>query len=471
MKNIPFFFIIFISLLITGLNILLFSKGDVKAAVNTENLRVTMRFKKYTPGILRKLTLGNYLENSEELRLKDALVIKIPAHNAEKVLASLNRNVWVDYAEQDYEAYALDVPNDPELTNQWGLVNIKAVGGWNETHGSKSVDIAIVDTGIKFDHPDLANKITASVNCSFSSCSNYQTTDPDGHGTHVAGIAAASTNNFLGIAGLAWEGNLMSVKVLDDLGRGYYSWIASGIVWAVDNGAEVINLSLGGSSPSFVLRDAVKYAWDNGAVVIAASGNNSSTQPIYPAYYSWAIAVGATDSNDNKAGFSNYGAGWVDVAAPGVSILSTYKNGYAYISGTSMSAPHVTGLAALIKSLNPGWTNSQIRERIEQTTDPIPGIGVYWSWGRINVCKALDCDVQEVTPTSTPPPTPQPELSNSPTPSFSPTPTSIQSPSPTLIPTLIPTPTPFAAPSPTLTPINPSLPWWCKYVPNHYTCQ
>ena len=240
----------------------------------------------------------------------------------------------------------------------------------------------------------------------------------------------------------------MSVKVLDNNGSGYYSWIANGIIWAADNGAKVINLSLGGTSSSFTLQNAVNYAWNKGAVVVAAAGNRNSTSRFYPAYYSNSMATAATDQNDKKASFSTYGS-WVDVAAPGVDIFSTYNNdGYVTLSGTSMAAPFVSGLAGLIFGFHPDWNNIQVRDKLQSSSDQIPGTGSYWTYGRINACKAVDC-ILLPTPTITPTPTPTPI----PTPSITPSPT----PEPTPIPTPTPTPT--------------SKPWWCKYIPSHSLCQ
>ncbi len=152
----------------------------------------------------------------------------------------------------------------------------------------------------------------------------------------MAGIAAASTNNGIGVAGLGRDSTIMNVKVLNDSGGGYYSWVAAGIIWAADNGAEIINMSMGGKSHSQVLEDAVNYAWSKGVVVVAAAGNSGTSSPFYPAYYTDCIAVAATDSMDNVASWSSFGD-WVDVAAPGASIYSTLMTGgYGSKHGTSM---------------------------------------------------------------------------------------------------------------------------------------
>jgi thermitase len=245
--------------------------------------------------------------------------------------------------------------------------------------------------------------------------------------------AAAVTNNSLGVAGTGRNTRLYSVKVLDDNGSGYYSWIINGLYWAADNGAEVINLSLGGTSGSTALQQAVDYAWNKGAILTAAAGNNGSNSRLYPAYYSHTIAVAATGQNDLKASWSNYGS-WVDVAAPGVNIISTTPdNNYTYLSGTSMAAAHAAGVAALIKAAFPALSNQQVRNRLEQTADKIAGTGSYWTFGRINAAAAV--------------------TSVSPPPSAS----SVPSPSPSQSPSISPSPS--------------STSWWCRSRPNHRLCQ
>jgi thermitase len=462
---------------------------DVIAAPPSDRKRALVKFSIFTPGFARRSIIqGQGAQIEESTRVPNTVVIKVPEDKADKVLNALNRNIFVDYAEEDFVAEKAETPNDPLFTDQWGLNIIGAEEGWNVERGSANVRIAILDTGVNSSHPDLSGKISSTVNCIYYSCPSMTSSDPDGHATHVAGIAAAETNNSLGIAGVNWESQIMSVKVLDDRGSGYYSWIANGLYWAADNGADVINLSLSGGSDSKTLENAVNYAWNHGVVVVAAAGNNGRNLARYPAYYKNAIAVAATDENDRMASFSNYG-NWVDVAAPGVDILSTYHSSYDYLSGTSMSTPIVSGLAALIKSEHPGYSNSQIRDKMQSSSDDINGTGSYWKYGRINVCRALDCTQAPPSPSLTPTPTSSatPTPTNV-TPTASPTPTATSSPTPTLTPTNSPSPTPTAVASstptpisaaPTMTPIPPStptpiqsnLPWWCVYIPWHYTCQ
>ena len=215
--------------------------------------------------------------------------------------------------------------------------------------------------------------------------------DDYGHGTHVAGIAAAQTNNGVGIAGMAGGSRLMTVKVLDQYGLGWYFDIARGIVYAVDNGARVINLSLGGTAPSETLQAAADYAREKGALLVAATGN-SGGRVLYPAACERVIAVAATDRTDQHPTFSNYGP-QVDVAAPGVDIYSTWyrRDGYFSQSGTSMATPHVSGLAALIWSERPTWSPEQIDDTLMRTALDVqaPGWDPYSGWGRIDAHLAM----------------------------------------------------------------------------------
>jgi thermitase len=319
-------------------------------------------------------------------------VVKIPAGKVKEKVNAYRSEKAVAFAEPDYLAYALGTPNDPNYLIQWGLTKIQAPQAWDVTTGAPAVKIAILDTGVDQNHEDLAGKVVLNKNFTTSSTVD----DRYGHGTHVAGIAAAVTNNSKGVAGVGYNCTIMNGKVLDDSGSGAYSWIANGIIWAADNGANVINMSLGGGSGDSTLQRAVDYAWSKGVVVVAAAGNNGVSSPSYPAYYSNCIAVAATDSSDAKASWSNYGS-WVDVAAPGAGIYSTIPNhsnktgmlNYGYLSGTSMATPFVAGEAALIWATSYGTTNTNVRNRIESTADRITGTGTDWTYGRINALSAV----------------------------------------------------------------------------------
>jgi thermitase len=315
-------------------------------------------------------------------------VVTVPKGQAKEKAKAYSSNARVAYAEPDFTAQALGSPDDPFFTNQWGLTKVGASQAWDVTTGSPSINVAILDTGVDLDHPDLANKIMSNMNFSGSNT----TDDVYGHGTHVAGIAAAITNNRIGVAGLGYASSIINVKVLGDDGMGYWSWVAQGIIWAADNGANIINLSLGDSSTSSTVEDAINYAWNKGVVVIAAAGNNGNSNPFYPAYYPNCIAVAATDGSDMLSPWSNRGD-WVDVGAPGDNILSTWKgNRYGSMSGTSMASPHVAGLAALVFTTvsdanGDGKLNDEVRSRIEANCDDIGVLGI--GSGRINAARAV----------------------------------------------------------------------------------
>ncbi len=349
--------------------------------------------------------------------------IRIPSeYTVEEMVRAFKANPNVEFAEPNYIAHLTVTPNDDFFEYQYALHNegqeigpggpsgkagadIKALSAWEEEKGKQDVIIAILDTGIDLNHSDLKNKI-------YSNGYDFANEDPiaqddHGHGTHCAGIAAAETNNKKGIAGVAWNCKLLPVKVMDSEGSGKYSWISEGIIWASDQGADVINLSIGGEFPSNTLRAALEYAYDKEVVIVAAAGNDGGAV-LYPAAYDdFCLAVAATDYNDRRITFltytweSNFGPE-IDVAAPGARILSTYPVPltppgylpYAWGSGTSMATPHVAGLAALIKSLKPWLTNRQIMDIIRYSCDDInssnyPGKDDYLGYGRINMKKAI----------------------------------------------------------------------------------
>ena len=326
-------------------------------------------------------------------------VVTVPGGRAMAMAKAYSSNPWVAYAEPDFVVQAVGEPDDPYFGRQYGLTLVEAPLAWEVTTGSPSVNIAILDTGVDQDHPDLADKIVSNINLTSSTTVD----DVQGHGTHVAGIAAAITNNGIGVAGLGYDSTIMNVKVMNDNGFGTLGGVASGIIWAADNGAEVISMSLGAYVYSSTLEDAVNYAWSKGVVVVGAAGNGGKTTPFYPAAYANCIAVAATYPWDAKADWSNYGD-WVDVAAPGGGIYATVKdNGYDYKSGTSMASPHVAGLAGLVSTVvsdtnGNGRVNDEVRARIEATCDDIgvTGIGA----GRINAYEAVSGG--DTTP---PPPT------------------------------------------------------------------
>jgi len=280
----------------------------------------------------------------------------------------------------------LIIPSDPYIDKQWALSKINMSSLWQMTTGNQEVLVAILDTGIDKSHRDLKGLIEAEVNFTDSPGPG----DVYGHGTHIAGIIAAKDNG-IGIVGIAPGCLLLNVKVADNMGRCQASALAKGIVWAVDNGASVINISVEMTKPSPDLEAAVDYAWSQGSLVVAAAGNDSAELPVYPAYYKNCIAVAATNQDDNLAPLSNYGD-WVDVAAPGFDIYSTLPdNSYGYKSGTSFACAYVSGMAALLfdtvtDTNGNGRLNDEVQTAIETACQEIGISGV--GSGRIDAAKA-----------------------------------------------------------------------------------
>ncbi len=279
-------------------------------------------------------------------------------------------------------------PNDEFFEPyQWNLDQIEIHEGWNLT-GGQGVKIAILDTGVDPNHLDIAEKLGPGYNA-FDDNTDFS--DAHGHGTHVAGVAAALTNNVTGIAGISWDSTILPVKVLNDEGEGSSYEVAKGIYWAVDQGADVINMSLGDYYPSELLHDAIRYAYEQDVVLIAASGNDNVQDPMYPAQYEEVFTVGAVNDARNRAFFSNYGD-HVDVTAPGEHIPSLFPdNNYVVMSGTSMAAPHVAGLAGLIRSLRPELSNEEVYNVIRSTAKDLgtDGHDPYYGFGEIDIAKAL----------------------------------------------------------------------------------
>jgi len=310
---------------------------------------------------------------------QDTILVKTQSNTLAEVLASLQNISGVLAAEPNYLASIASMPNDPEISLQMNLWNIQVPAAWDSVSNLKDVIVAVVDTGIDLDHPDLANNIwqnpgevgldatgqdkrTNGVDDDGNGyvddwrgwnlvSGNNIPRDDQGHGTHLAGIIGASINNGLGIAGIAPNARLLPVKVLDDTGFGTYLQAAEGIRYAADMGAKVINLGFGGLGSSQVLQDAVDYALFHGALVVAASGNGGFNTVYYPAAYPGVISVGAVDNGLNWASFSSSND-FVNLVAPGVGILSTSLGGtYTELSGTSVSSAHVSGVAALLAGL------------------------------------------------------------------------------------------------------------------------
>lgn len=342
----------------------------------------------------------------ELLREVETWIVEVPEGKELELAHRMSSDVRVKYAEPDHYVYECALPNDPMFDRyQWYLRKVAAPEAWDVTSGSRDVVIAILDTGIDAGHPEFAGKLVTGVNALLGA---GQPTDNRGHGTHVAGIAAAVANNGIGVAGVNWQARVMGVKVLDTGGRGSDSTIARGINWAVDNGAKIVNLSLGGTAYNKTLSTAVQRALQRGVILIAAAGNDYllGNPRVYPAAYDGVIGVGATDENDLRASYSQVG-NWIDFVAPGGDpvndadadpehwLLSTWARsrgtGYAMAAGTSQASPIVAGLAGLIWSVNPNLTSNQVIEIIRETAKDLgsPGWDPEYGYGRVDVGAAV----------------------------------------------------------------------------------
>ena len=337
-------------------------------------------------------------------------------------LNKLAKDPNVEYAEPNYMAHVAQTPNDPYYSQQWGVQDIHADLAWDKVTASQraKVTIAVLDTGINFNHEDLQAGIVPGYNFIDN---NNNPLDGHGHGTHVAGIAAAIVNNGKGIAGIAGGAKIMPVKVMDDSGSGDYAVIINGIKYAADHGAKVISMSLGGPGSSQAMQDAVDYAISRGVSVVAASGNSNSSVA-FPGNCIGVITVGAVSSNNQRASFSNYGPE-MDVVAPGVNIISSYKEGassYTSMSGTSMATPFVSGVVALVRAANPSLAPREVTKIIDQATTDLgtAGFDNYYGYGLTDANKAVDLALKGETGNPSPAPTPTPNPSPAPTPTPAP---------------------------------------------------
>lgn len=401
-------------------------------------VRLTNREKRFVRRSQRapKDTKAPELDRIYKIELADG-------QSAEEAVAEYEQNPDVEYAELNYIVRAAVSPNDPYYNIQWALDNtgqfypvsgggssygtvnadINAPEAWDIYTGSPDIIVAVIDSGVDYTHTDLIGNMWTDANGSFGI--DYVNDDNDpmddlGHGTHCAGIIASRTDNGTDIAGICWNAKIMAVKFINAENLGYTSDAASAIYYAVDNGADVLSNSWGGYYYSETLKDAVNYAHSQGVAIVAAAGNDNSGAPSYPAYYDNVISVAATDSNDQKASFSNYGQ-WVNIAAPGADILSLRAqntdmylgttgytpgdnfvpfgdpNASMYIcSGTSMACPYVAGACGLLLSVNPFLTTEDVNDILANTADPIAD-GICSSDGRLNLFAALTQAIQSAS--------------------------------------------------------------------------
>ena len=390
-----------------------------------DTTHVLVRFQ--SPAARDQFRLPGFTRGEALPLVTDLYVAKLgPGLGISQALTALRASPLVRFAEPDYRVHLNVVPNDPSFGSEWGLHNSGQSGGlvdadmdapeaWNVSTGTGMSIVAVLDSGIDYNHPDLASNIwTNSGEIAGNGIdddgngylddirgwdfvnNDNNPMDDNSHGTHVAGTIGAVGNNGIGVAGVAWNVQLMALKFLDSTGSGSTSNAIKALNYAVAKGATISNNSWGGSSFSSALDSAIASAGANGHIFVAAAGNNGTnndTTPFYPASYNRnnVVVVAATDRNDNLASFSNYGATSVDLAAPGFSIYSTLpNNSYGYKSGTSMATPHVAGALALVRELHPTWTYSQVINQISSTVNVLPSLsGKVLTGGRLNLANAL----------------------------------------------------------------------------------
>jgi len=354
--------------------------------------------------------LSRGARQDRKLHRSNVRVVKVPEAQLDSVLANLRSDPDIEFAEPDFVATAAFLPNDPQVQSgaAWHLARIHATEGWDYTIGAPGVVVAVLDSGVIANNPDLVGRVLPGYDFVGG---DADVTDDFGHGTAVTGALVASGNNGVGAAGVAFGCRVLPVKIMGPTGYAYYSAVAEGIRYAVDNGARVINISIAGDSPSATLQSAIDYAWSNNVVVVAAAGNNANSTPQYPAACAHVVSVGATDDTDLLASFSSYGS-HIRLTAPGVGIWTTQRypdNPFGAWRGTSFASPLVAGAAALLASAKPELSNTEIVSLLEQTADDSGPVGrddVY-GYGRVNVQRALVAAGAQVTVPSVPPAPPQ----------------------------------------------------------------
>jgi len=321
-------------------------------------------------------------------------------HDVDLVIRKLSSINELEYAELKELHRTLQVPNDQyyNTNTMWGLFQVQAEGAWAYSTGDANIVVAVTDNAIHTQHPDLVNKMLPGYN----TAENVADPNPCGgnngfHGTHVSGTVAAETNNSIGVASIGWDVSILPVAI----GRcsdGALTGGFDGIIWSADNGADVINMSWGGGGSSQYGQNVCDYAWNAGCILIAAAGNNNQNQQFYPAAYNNVVSVAATNQNDQKASFSQYGT-WIDISAPGVQIASTdQNNGYQYSQGTSMASPLVAGFMGLMKSFSPNATNTDLINCLYSGADNIdaqnPSFVGQLGAGRMNAQESMICAQQ-----------------------------------------------------------------------------
>lgn len=340
-------------------------------------------------------------------------IIEVPSGKEKEMVKAYSQRPEVEYAEPNYYRSIYSPPNDKLYCYQWHFPLINLEEAWDIYDISKKSDVtvAVVDTGVNPFGIDgfgklFKNRVLLGYNAILGIPGGI---DFNGHGTHVAGTIGQETNNITGVAGIAYDAKILPVKVMCFLGFGLDSWIIDGIRWATENYADIINLSLGGSTPSEAFQEAINYAYKKGVTLVAASGNDGVSEVGYPAAFENCIAVGAVRYDKNITSYSNYGDA-LNLVAPGGDLNEDQNGdgrkdgiyqetfwflgigwGYWYSTGTSMASPHVAGVAALVKSLHPNYTPDEIRQVLQDTAEDLgdPGWDEVYGYGMVDAYAAV----------------------------------------------------------------------------------
>lgn len=365
---------------------------------------ILLKFKTGVPQAVQDKLIARYGSVKKEIPQIGVKVITVPQEARDAVIEALSHNPAIDFAEKDAYIKAEDVtPNDPEWGAQWGLQKSQVNKAWDTTQGSTATVIAVLDTGVSTVPLDLQNKV---LNTGYDFVNNDQDpTDDNWHGTSVAGVAAATTNNAIGVAGACGNCMILPVKVMDANGGGTIDTGASGITYAADHGAKIVNMSFAAYGTDRTLDSAIKYALSKGLSLYAAAGNAGSSTMVYPAASSGVVGVAGSDYNDVLYSWSDYGS-WVKVAASGsdMVIFNMEADRYGTGSGTSFATPVVAGIAGLLWSAKPAATATQIQQSILNNTDPVQGTNQIGG-GRVNAYKAMQAILGITTSADTTAPT------------------------------------------------------------------
>ncbi|WP_158675408.1 S8 family serine peptidase [Thiohalobacter thiocyanaticus] len=357
-------------------------------------------------GVALASVSGTDLEVEDTLPGIGVALAKVPERVAEKMREVLSRNPHIEFVEADRPlALADTVANDTYYSNAWHLDKVNAPMAWDYSLGAQ-VTVAVLDTGINANHPDLKGKVLSGWNTVSNSSS---VSDVNGHGTQVAGVVGAISNNGTGVTSIAWKTRIMPVRVSNQsTGVAYVSDIAEGLIWAADHGADVANISYG-ITHSQTIQDAARYMNDRNGVVVAAAGNSGTRNNYNDSPY--VITVSATESSDNITSWSSYGD-YVDVAAPGAGLYTTTRDGgYARVSGTSFSSPLTAGVVALMRAMNPALTPRELELALEGSALDLgsSGFDSYYGHGRIDAMAAVMAAQTGASPDPEPTPEPEPE--------------------------------------------------------------